>query len=679
MKAFSTIPFFRILIPFLSGIAAGIAFASTYIHWAFALLPAIGVSVLTFYKPAFKNKAFLLLLFADLFLFFFGWRLVDENRITNQNTFYGHYLHSGQAEVLMAVVDDLPVKKQKFMKCSMTVLKIKQDSGYAPVRGRLIAYIRRSSKDSLLDAGNVLLMHTLPSALQNPKNPGEFDYRNYLSNRQVHYTAFVDSGAYAPLPGNTALNTIWQAGLACKQYILQQLKQSPLSETSYAICAALLTGYDDEIDRAVMESFSHSGTLHVLSVSGLHTGLIYLALGFLFDLADRKRKYKLLKFVLISGVLWFFALITGFSSPVLRAVIMFNLLGLGKIFFRNDYRNQVNILCVSAFMLLCYDPFFITDVGFQLSYFALFGLIYFQPRLAALWKPLRWHVNMLWQSITASVAATISTLPLTLFYFKQFPLWFFVCNLVVVPATFVLLLLALLVVLRLHVGAVLINYLVDWLVRFIGLFNSERYGFIDRIDFNLTDAIYLSLLLIIASAALQSRSYKLVVSALCLLICWQLSAFTASYMAKQQSLFSVYQAGHTSARSLKNKNQAVVSPLAPADFNYHLKPHITAFNHADLSVCDFNYVESGDQSLLVLHQPGRWPVIDIKRVTTLVLGNNFKLTAADLSGFQKLKNVVADGSNNTRSIQKARDLCRKFGINFYDTKSSGAYVMSLDR
>jgi competence protein ComEC len=679
VKAFSTIPFFRILIPFLLGIGVGIAFELLTVHWAYILLPALGVSVLSVYGSLFKRQVLLLLLLGDLFLFFFGARLVEENRIVKQELFYGNQFRADQENTLIAVLDELPVKKEKFIKCSVTVLKIKRDSGYVSARGRLISYIRRSSKDSLLKAGMVLLMRSNLLELQGPKNPGEFNYRNYLSNRQIHFTTFVDSGAYVPLPGPKVLNPVWETGLACKQYILEQLKKSPLSETSYAICAALLTGYDDEIDRSVMESFSHSGTLHVLSVSGLHTGLIYLALGFLFDLADRKRKYKLLRFFLISGVLWFFALITGFSSPVLRAVIMFNLLGLGRIFFRNDIRNQVNILCVSAFMLLCYDPFFITDVGFLLSYFALFGLIYFQPKLAAPWQPRQPAVNMLWQSITASVAATLSTLPLTLFYFKQFPLWFFVCNVVVVPATFVMLLLALLVVLKLSLAAVLINYLVDWLVSFIGLFNSERYGFIDRIDFNLMDAIYLSLLIVLASAALRARSYRLVVAGLCLLICWQVNAFLSSYTAKQQSGLSVYQAGRESARSLKNKSEALVNPLSPANYNYHIKPHVTSFNNASLSVRDFNYVRSGDQSVLVLHQPRHWPAADLKEITTLIIGNNFVLTEAELSGFQKLRCIVADGSNNTRTIQKTSELCRKFGIGFYDTKSSGAYLLSLDR
>src|SRR6476620_11471941 len=140
----------------------------------------------------------------------------------------------------------------------------------------------------------------------------------------------------------------WQAGLSCKEFVLKSLKEGGLSAEAYGICAALLTGYDADIDSGIMEAFSHSGTLHVLSVSGLHTGLIYLVLSFLFDLADRRKNRKLLKFLFITFFLWGFALVAGFSAPVLRAVIMFNLLGFGKIFFRAGARHQVNILCVSA-------------------------------------------------------------------------------------------------------------------------------------------------------------------------------------------------------------------------------------------------------------------------------------------------------------------------------------------
>lgn len=675
MRAALTIPFFRILIPFLAGIAAGIGLEWSAPHWL--LLPALLALIAFFNFYSAKKRAFAGLLLADLFLVVCGWNLVQLNRAASRDSFYGNLVSAGEEQSFIAVIDELPVKKQKFVKCSMKLLELKRDSSYEQVSGAIIAYVRRSAADTALAAGRVLLVKAKLSDLQEPKNPYEFDYKAYLQRRQIHHTAFVDSLAYACLPVESGLNPLWQAGLSCKRYLLETLKRSPLTETSYAICAALLTGYDDDIERPVMESFSHSGTLHVLSVSGLHTGLIYLALGFLIDLADRRKKYKVLRFCFISGVLWCFALITGFCPPVLRAVLMFNLLGLGNIFFRNDYRNQLNILCVSAFVLLGYNPFFVADIGFLLSYFALFGLIYFQPKLSAIWQPGNGVLRSAWQSITASVAATVSTLPLTLFYFKQFPIWFFVCNLVVVPATFAILLLALLVVLKINLAAVVINYLVAGLVWFINLFNSEGYGFIDRIDFGLADALYLSLLIVLVSLAVQFRSYRQAMAAALLLICWQLHALEVSLEAKQKLLFSVYHSGHEQVLSVKNRTGVTLTAVTPANYNYHIKPHITSFNNANLSLAGFNYVSCGSEAVLVLSHKDSLPATHLREVTTLVLGHNFRLREADLAGFEKLSTIVADGSNNTYTIKKTQELSRKFGLGFYSTASRGAYLLAL--
>ncbi|MES2680437.1 MAG: ComEC family competence protein, partial [Bacteroidota bacterium] len=375
MKVFLTIPFFRILIPFVAGIIIAIHYAIPPFSWVFFLALIIIISGLLFFKRSTGFNKTALLVLADVFLLMYGMTLVSHCSKNNQTLFYGRVVSPGTEQTFIAVIDDLPLEKEKSFKLSLQILEIKTGRYFKKATGNIFTYVRKSIKTKQLKAGDVLMLRLKLQDLPGPKNPFEFNYKNYLANRQIYHSTFVDSTAYTVLPTGGYLNPVWATGLLCKNYILKQLKSGGLTSNSYAICAALLTGYDDEIDKAVMEAFSHSGTLHVLSVSGLHTGLIYLVLGFLFDLADRKKKHKLLKFVFITLVLWLFALITGFSSPVLRAVIMFNLLGLGKIYFRNDAGNQMNILLVSAFMLLVYNPFFINDVGFQLSYFALAGLI----------------------------------------------------------------------------------------------------------------------------------------------------------------------------------------------------------------------------------------------------------------------------------------------------------------
>ena len=676
MKAFTQIPFFRILIPFIAGIILAVQNGPFQMQLFYFLWLLIPLTFLNFYSPTKRIQKWLFMFCADCILFLFGLALVYQKNITKQVNYYGNQLSTDTIITFIAAINDLPVTKEKFVKCELSLKEIKMENSFKESRGTIIGYFR-ISKNLNLKAGQTLIVRTKIVELSPPKNPYEFDYRKYLNRRQIHHTVFLDSFSYSLLPLPNQLNPIWKFGLACKEFILNRLKNSSLDANSYAICAALITGYDDEIDKSVMESFSHSGTLHVLSVSGLHTGLIYLVLNFLLNFFDPKKKYKLLRFLFITFSLWFFALITGFSAPVLRAVIMFNLLGLGKIYFRARYHHQLNLLLVSAFVLLIYNPYLITDVGFLLSYFALFGLLYFQPKFSVLWRPENKFLDSLWQSVTASFAATLSTLPITLFYFKQFPLWFFLCNVVVVPATFLILILAVFVVMKINVFALLINYCIRFLIAFIDLFNTRNVGFIDAIDFTFIDAVFLSLLIIAVSVTFQYRSYTLALQSLVILLCWQIFSIGSSFQTKSESLLSVYNVKKKNAVSVKNKTGVTLNKMDKATFNFNIKPHIISFNYPELNTQNFNLIVSGDQFILILDNPGFWPAINYSTITTLIISNNFKLRQKDLQLFKNLKTLVSDGSNNNFVAAKTEELSRNFSLSFYNTKQRGAYLQAL--
>lgn len=624
-----------------------------------------------------KPQKVLILIIIDLFLFFYGISLVDYAKSNQQLNYYGKKLTSDSSLNIIAVINDMPIEKERSIKLSLKLLEAKSNNAYVQVSGQVPAYFRKSIRSKELKAGDVLLIKTRLSEIDPPKNPYEFNYKRYMFDRNRYHTCFVDSGSYALLPVSQQLNPVWLFGLTCKQVILTRLKQSNLSKNALGICSALLTGYDDEIDQSVMDAFSHSGTLHVLSVSGLHTGLIYLLLNFFFDFFDKRRRYKLSRFIFITLFLWSFALLTGFSAPVLRAVIMFNLLGLGKLYFRADTRNQLNTLLVSAFILLCYDPFLVSDVGFLLSYFAMFGLIYFQPKFSSIWQPKTKLIQYIWQSITASLAATISTLPITLFFFKQFPIWFFLANLIVVPATFVILLLAVFVVFKIGFVSYLINFISFVVIAFISLFNVKGFGFIDAIDFNFYDLLFLSLFILILSISVQYRSYRLLIISSVVLLTWQFSSIIQSYQSKSKSLLSVYCIKNKSVCSVKNKQLLLLNSSDTSDFNYHLKPQIISFNHVAIQEQEFNYIKTAKHAILILKKPTALPKTELSEIQTLVLTHNYRLTEEHIQKFQKLERIVVDASNNAYSVKKAEEFSRKFGLGFYNCKQKGAFLLDL--
>ncbi len=616
------------------------------------------------------------LLLADVFLFLIGASFAINAQVKYNTLFYANFIIPNQAQTFVAVCDDLPIEKEKFYKCSVKLLQVKTNIGYKNIKGQTICYIKKSLANKPLIAGQTFIFKSNSSDIVQPLNPNEFDYKNYLNFKNIYHTFFIDSLCYQTIPNQHNLSSIWQLGLHLKANVINTLRHANLSPDAFAICAALITGYDDEISKSTITAFSKTGTLHVLSVSGLHTGLIILLLNFLFNRFDKRKRYKFSRFIIITLSLWCFALLTGFSAPVLRAVIMFNLLGVGTLFFRPSSKNQINILLVSAFILLLFNPLYITDIGFLLSYFALFGLLYFQPKISNIWQPSNYILNLLWQSSSASLAATLSTLPITLYFFHQFPLWFLVCNIIVVPTTFVLLLLAFLLVLKLNFVSVIINFLMLWLIKFINLF-SQANSSIELIDFTPVDVLFLTVVIITITLSLQKRSFSLVFTSLLLIITWQLICIFYSYESKTKSLISIYQLNKYSTVAVKNTHTVLVNQLDTSNYNFHIKPHFTSFNNPIIKVSNYNFINYKALHVLLLTKPHHFPVVNFKIVTTLLVANNFKLKEDYLQNFTNLNQIVVDGSNSNYSINKIEKLCRKFGYNFYNTKQTGAYIISL--
>lgn len=676
MNVFSNIPFFKICIPFIIGILIALNLSSNLISLAIVCVCFLIVFSWYFFQLKNSKQKFVYVFLTDIFMLSLGFTLTINSQIKYNQQYYGNFLKTTQAQTFIGVIDDLPIEKEKFYKCSVKLLELKTDSNFKTIKGQTICYIKKSSTKNIPKAGETFLFKSNVTDISPPLNPYEFDYKTYLSYRNIYHTFFVDSLCFQTIPNQNNLSAIWQFGLGVKGNVISILRNSNLSQDAFAICAALITGYDDEISKTTMTAFSKTGTLHVLSVSGLHTGLIFLVLNFLFDLIDRKKKYKFIRFFLITIFLWFFALLTGFSAPVLRAVIMFNLLGVGKLFFRPSSKNQINILLVSAFILLIYNPLYINDIGFLLSYFALFGLLYFQPKISELWQPSNKILNSVWQSSSASLAATFSTLPITLYFFHQFPLWFLLCNIIVVPATFVLLLLAALLLIKLKFVSVLINFLIYWLIKFINLFGQSNSS-IELIDFKSIDIIFLTLLIIFFTLSLTKRSFKLVFASFIIIICWQLVCIFYTYESKSKSLISVYQLNKYSTVALKNTYRVLVNQLDTSNYNFHIKPHFTSFNNPTVKIENYNFINYNDLNLLLLNKKNFFPVVNFKIITTLIISNNFKLNEDYLQNFTNLKQIVVDGSNSNFTVNTIEKLCNKFTFPFYNTKLNGAYIINL--
>jgi len=668
VNPFSAIPFFRILLPYIGGILCALYFG-WQVHIAACLFFLI-ILLLTIPFRSAKARRWSLLV-ADLCLFCLALSNVSVCRRPLFATHYTSYLSSDTSAVLLAQINDVPVTKTKSRKCELKVLAVAEGKVWRPCRGKVLLYVRSGPFSAHLQAGDRIQVKARWQKIRGPLNPGEFNYQQYLSNRYIERRAYADSTAIVKLPPDKKFE-LWFFALSLKTKVLRCLARSGLSDNAVAICGALLTGFDDEIEKEVLQAFSHSGTLHILSVSGLHTGLIYAVLAFLFRLVDRQKKYRQLEFLVLVLILWSFALFTGFSPPVMRAVIMFNLLGAGKLYFRNSSRNQINILAVSAFSLLLYDPLLIMDVGFLLSYGAMFGLMYFQPAFQALVETEKRLLLNLWSSTSASFAATLCTLPLTLCYFKQFPLWFVLCNFIVVPASFVLLMLAFLVVIKVPFLIRPANLLTDWMLGFVELFDSPKGGYIEAIDFRLSDALFLSLILILFSKAFARHSRRLLYLSILGTLSWQLFSIWQSYESKSNEKVLLFSLRKSAGLAVKHPGQVSLWLQDSSVLEYSVKPWLISQNYAEQSTLQSRVLRLGEEYIVYAHQKDSFPRLPPEKIKYLICSSEFKITKKLLKSLPGTAIVFLDGTNGRRDIDETIKLCRNFGRMVWVLSEKGA-------
>lgn len=617
------------------------------------------------------NHSFLLVL--DMFLFFFALNLTQNARSIDEQ----HYSNNLKADTVFWVgqVDDIPVNKQRSVKLNLKVIKIKNDTGYANCQGNVMAYIQKSELAKTIKPGNLILLKSTFQEIAGPQNPHAFDLKSYMAIHSVYHTSYVDTNSFAVLPNHIS-SSLWQMGLSIKYKIIKRLGEVDLSENARTICSALITGFDDDIDKEVLENFSHSGTLHILSVSGLHVGLIYLVLNYFLAFIDRNKKYKLAQLIFISLCLWFFALITGFSAPVLRSVIMFNLLGFGNLYFRNRSANQINILAVSAFILLLYNPLLVQDIGFLLSYSAIFGILYFFPKIYKVYEPKNKIGEHIWKSCVVSFSATITTLPITLLVFHQFPIWFAFANLIIVPLSFALLLLAFIALFKITFISALINFLTAFMINFISIFNTDGWAFIDRIDISFIDSIFLVITLFFITFVFTMRSYKYAFGLFIVIIAWQLYGLASSYEAKSKNELVVYQIGHGSCVSIKNKLNTLLSHYDTANYTMNVKPNLISYNNTNISSAPFNYCKNANVGLLIQDQKSKMPEYINFSVSHILISNN-AVPKPDLLDKLRPKVIIADGSNSYWALRKLEKLCEVNRIHFYSTRNKGAFILPL--
>lgn len=703
-QAWNRYAFIRFVLFLALGIVAGTFLPDFFevIILAFSTITVLYLSIQFFrgYQfPAFQSVSFALLAFLICFSFgylnaFWKSEKHDEIHLLKLNAY--------EIEAFEAILVNAGKSTEKTHGFKVKIKQVLINEEWQGFSGNAMIYFQKDSLSRDLKYGDQLLVKSRLSELEPPKNPLEFNYKRFLGFDQIYHQQYVTSGNWLKMDEDKG-NLIMAYSIKTGQYLEGIMNEYIQNDRSLAIAKALTLGIKDELDNDLRNAYAAAGAMHVLAVSGLHVGIIFLIVSTVLKRWRNRKRGRIFFAVINISVLWAYAFITGLSPSVQRAAMMFSFIILAQAMKRQT--NIYNTLAASAFVLLSINPFLLFSVGFQLSYLAVLGIVFFQPKLYGLlqFRFVLW--DKIWAITCVSIAAQLATAPLALLYFHQFPTYFFLSNLVVIPAAFVILnsSLFLIIISFSDWAAEWIGYLIDHFIQIINyLVFSLDYlpnSTIDGIYINTPESwlIYIAIFFIALFISEKKLNYfKLTVLSLFLMsasICWR------QYENFQEKKLIVYDTGKHHALAIRNgfSQYLKVEQELAQDKNklrFHVYPSQLKAGIADFHPDRFEpknqkeLFEDFHGLKLVIWEGER--IIHYHQeldedfafkepidVDLLIISNDAFQKPGKLLQFFNPKKIVVDASNSYYNIQNFKAKFEEENLDYYIVPEKGAFEWKL--
>ena len=620
-----------------------------------------------------KNRVLRTLLTFLLF-FFIGVSSVYINDHRNYDSFYEHHLEENSTLILQ--IYSVLKSGNYYHKYEAKVLKVDDKKA----TGTILLNIKKDSTSIPLKVDNQLLLKPVLKELIPPLNPNQFNYKSYLAKQGIHHELFSEKGQFLKL--NSKKSTLLGLSAKFRNQIQESLNDYNFKKNELSVISALLLGQRQDISKELIKDYQRAGAVHILAVSGLHVGVILLILAFIFKPVERLKYGKFLKTIIIVFLLWMFAFIAGLSASVVRAVTMFTFLAIGMSFKR---KNVVEFSFISSmFFLLLIKPMFLFDVGFQLSYAAVFGILWTQPKMYNVWKPRFKIFDFFWQLVTVSIAAQIGILPLSIYYFQQFPGLFLASNLVVIPFLGAILIGGVLVII-----SSLLNILPQFLADFYGIIISSMNAFISWVSHQ------------------EEFLFKEISISFQLMLCWYAVIFLCVYfllrkttikliyffisVALLQSVFLI--------ESYKNKSKEEIIVFHKSRFSMigkrigervlvqhnidslrffkenSIKSYSMAESITEIKETNFKNIFSfSNKDILLIDSLGIYQISGLN-APIVVLQYSPKINMSRLIKKIEPSQIIADGSNYKSDAIRWENICLRNNVPFHYTGVKGAYVL----
>lgn len=646
------IPFFRLLMPVVAGILLYAAFPDIHLHW---LVGAVGIAVMliSFFVPKAKgfNFRWIFGLGVSVFVFYLTGFSYEKHQEKTKFIF-------PESEVTyLGFITDIPEVKPRSIALNVKISH--------PLQKKVILYLQQTDEAHSLQPGDEIVFSGTIQPFSNFGNPDDFDYVKFMKTKGFSGSTYVPQNNWQ-LTGREKL-TPYVVAQRFRSKALDFYRSFELNPDAYAFISALTLGYKADLTDDLQEAFRASGTAHVLAVSGLHVAVIFVLINLLLSFLGNSGKRFILRQSLIILFLWAYVFVTGMSISVIRAAIMLSMFCVGNIIGLRGF--TYNTLAVAAFLILIFHPFSFFEVGFQMSFGAVFAILFFQPKFKALLKSKNRVINYVYDLFTVSLAAQIGVFPLVLYYFGTFPTYFFITNLIVVPMVGIIIysilpVILFTILLQFNVGIFnilhsifqwILKMLVEILLRVVYISETLPLAEISEKYISIAQVVLLFVLIFSFTLFLSKKSSKtLIISLASVLAILVTNSF--ENLNKEEPQLVVFNKANITEIGIFSDNKRYPITLSENGFI----PHPTK-NILRLSEDIFMNMET-DETF----------DIDI-----LILSKNRNLSINHISQFLNPKMVVIDSSLPRYAATRIVKECRELNIAVHDVSQSGAFSINF--
>lgn len=661
-------PLIGLLIAFIVGILIE-NYLNLPLNWLFLGLLLGIISTLIYYIYSKKRKTNPFSFVVTTVISFFILGALHKNIQTDLNS-KNHFSNFIQDENNL-IIGSVHEKLKPTPYYDKYIIDVSQINRHVSI-GKTLLYVPKKEYKKLV-VGKEIKVFSKIKFIESVVNPYQFNYTNYLNNQNIYHDIHILKED--KIITNSKYN--WRYYIHyIKEKLITSFTYLHLKEDNYNLLIALLFGERTTLSKEITNSYTNTGVIHILAISGLHIALFYSIILWFTKPLKKLKKGDLFIFVISISILWLYALLTGMSASVVRAVVMFTVIAYGNLL--NKQVNIYNSLATSALILLLWNPNYLFDIGFQLSYCAVIAIVSFQPIVHKYSYSKKWYVIKIKETLLITLVAQLGVLPLTLYYFGQFPILFLASNVIVIPVSSIILILGLALVPFNFIAPSLGKYIgnvVEFLIVKMNNFTFWIGHFENLIIKNIAFHEVLVLLLFgIICSILYYLSYpkrKNLSLVLSTIILFQIAYLIIFLSKKEETEFIIFNSYKSSLIAIKNNHTATFYS------NKFDKNEELIFNY-----CRSNFITKEKNKPLenILYFNKKILCIDSNSIyktkihpEVILLIQSPKLNLDRLIQTHHPQQIIADGSNYKSYIQRWKETCEKQKIPFHATTEKGLF------